>query len=166
MPPVAVPENASLINSVAFFNVSSNPSAPPAAPAPAPAPAVPASAPPNIDPISPITSSSLVFSSLSSIASNNFAVSPNEPISERLFTIEKRTSWRYFQMMSLVLSAISSVAQISRKSMPGSMLTMLASLACALSAPVAPFVALALLAPLSLLASLTVLSPSRGVTFA
>ena len=143
-PPAApVPENASFINSVAFLNVSSRPSAPAPAPAEPPSAAPPPDAP-NIEPISPITSSSLVFSSLSSMASNNFAVSPNEPISERLFTMENRISWRYFQMISLVLSVISSVAQISRKSTPGrnslTPLTPLASFAGALSAPFAPFV--------------------------
>jgi len=173
--PVPVPANASFINSVAFLNVSSSPSvpSPPFAPA-----AAAASALPNIVPISLITSSSLFFNSLSSIASKSLAVSPKEPISDRLFTMEKRMSWRYFQMISLVLSVMSSVAQISRKSTPGrnSMLARSAeppslacalltrsaeplSLACALSAPLALFVAPAEPAPLSLLASLTVLCP-------
>ena len=80
----AAPENASFINSVAFLNDSSIPSAPEEE-----AP-VASAAFPNIDPISPMTSSSFVLSSLSSIASNNLAVSPKDPISERLFTMEKR----------------------------------------------------------------------------
>ena len=65
-----------------------------------------------------MVSSNLVFSSFSSIASNNFAVSPKDSLVESLPATVNKSNCRYFHMQSLVLSEISSFHKIL-KSIPG-----------------------------------------------
>ena len=66
-----------------------------------------------------IVSSNLFLSSSSLIASNNFAVSPNESLSEILVIIEKRISCKYFQIVSRVFFEMSGVFHTSLKSISG-----------------------------------------------
>ena len=67
-----------------------------------------------------MTSSSLDFSTLSSMASNSLAASPKVDVSDRSDTTENMTSCKYFHTASLVASLMSGVSHSDLKSRPGS----------------------------------------------